>query len=120
MTLHDCKAEWPRLPVKDDEWILVDSWDDVPRFANECEEAAWWANHSFSDRFFNENPPDELDRLPPPGMRSYPVSIGFDANTVDRLKAVAKKQGKSYYTLIQEFVCERLYEEEKREGIIGQ
>ena len=47
-----------------------------------------------------------------------PVAIRFDADTLARLKAVAEKKHKGYQTLLKEFVAERLYEEEKREGIL--
>jgi hypothetical protein len=37
-----------------------------------------------------------------------------------RLRVLAKKKDMSYVKLAQQFVLERLYEEEKREGIIGE
>lgn len=43
----------------------------------------------------------------------------FDADTIVRLQALAAKKHKGYQTLLKEFVAERLYEEEKREGIVG-
>lgn len=43
----------------------------------------------------------------------------FDPDTLARLKAVARRKHKGYQTLLKEFVMERLYEEEKREGLIA-
>ncbi|MCK9519350.1 MAG: hypothetical protein M0R74_10075 [Dehalococcoidia bacterium] len=57
-------------------------------------------------------------RLPPPRRKARPLSVRFDADTIDRLKALAARRNKGYQTLLKEFVCERLYEEEKREGIL--
>jgi hypothetical protein len=57
--------------------------------------------------------------LPPPRPHTKPVAIRFDADTLTRLKAVARKKHKGYQTLLKEFVTERLYEEEKREGLLG-
>jgi hypothetical protein len=57
--------------------------------------------------------------LPPPWPRTKPVAIRFDADTLARLKVVARKKHKRYQTLLKEFATERLYEEEKREGLIG-
>ena len=41
------------------------------------------------------------------------------ADALQRLRALARKKGKGYQTLLKEFVIERLYEEEKREGLVG-
>ncbi len=51
--------------------------------------------------------------------RTTPVAIRFDQFTLTRLKALAALRNTGYQTLLKEFVVERLYEEEKREGIIG-
>jgi hypothetical protein len=50
--------------------------------------------------------------------RTTPVAVRFDQFTLKRLKALAKLHNKGYQTLLKEFVVERLYEEEKRAGII--
>jgi predicted DNA binding CopG/RHH family protein len=50
--------------------------------------------------------------------RTKPVAIRFDEFTLRRLKALAALHNTGYQTLLKEFVVERLYEEEKRAGII--
>jgi predicted DNA binding CopG/RHH family protein len=50
--------------------------------------------------------------------RTTPIAIRFDQFTLKRLKALAALHNIGYQTLLKEFVVERLYEEEKREGII--
>ncbi len=50
--------------------------------------------------------------------RTTPVAIRFDQFTLSRLKTLAALHNKGYQTLLKEFVVERLYEEEKRAGII--
>jgi hypothetical protein len=50
--------------------------------------------------------------------RTTPVAIRFDKFTLKRLKALAALRNTGYQTLLKEFVVERLYEEEKRVGII--
>jgi hypothetical protein len=59
---------------------------------------------------------DEIPSVP----RTRPVAVRFDADVIQRLKALATKKQKGYQTLLKEFVVERLYEEEKREGILKQ
>lgn len=61
-------------------------------------------------------PPEGL--LPPARPRARPISIRLDEDLLRRLKALARRKGKGYQTLLKEFVLERLYEEEKREGVI--
>jgi hypothetical protein len=51
--------------------------------------------------------------------RTTPIAVRFDQFTLRRLKTLAALHNKGYQTLLKEFVVERLYEEEKREGIIS-
>ncbi len=50
--------------------------------------------------------------------RTTPIAVRFDQFTLTRLKALAALRNTGYQTLLKEFVIERLYEEEKRQGII--
>jgi hypothetical protein len=50
--------------------------------------------------------------------RTTPIAIRFDQFTLMRLKALAASRNTGYQTLLKEFVVERLYEEERREGIV--
>jgi hypothetical protein len=50
--------------------------------------------------------------------RTSPIAVRFDKFTLQRLKALAALRNTGYQTLLKEFVVERLYEEEKRAGII--
>lgn len=97
----------------------IHSEDDIPQFANEAEEADFFATHGFSEEFFETHQIEPPAWLPSPRARTSPVSIRFDPDTLARLKAVARKKRKGYQTLLKEFVAERLYEEEKREGLVG-
>ena len=49
--------------------------------------------------------------------RSGPIAVRFEDDTVARLKTLAERKGMGYQTLLKTFVQERLYEEEKREGV---
>jgi hypothetical protein len=104
----------------------IQSWDDVPRFVSEPEEAAYWATHDTGKRLL-----DQMQPIPPEGAMglptarapasaapSRPISVRLDDDILRRLKALAARKKKGYQTLLKEFVVERVYEEEKREGII--
>lgn len=95
----------------------IHSFDEVPSFENEEQEAEFWATHSLSDELLSQMGPVPEEILPIQ-RRTKPVAIRFDQHTIHRLKVLAEKQHKGYQTLLKEFVTERLYEEEKREGII--
>jgi hypothetical protein len=73
------------------------------------------------DEFFKqearrEKIPRMQDAVRP--ARTTPIAVRFDQFTLKRLKALAGLHNKGYQTLLKEFVVERLYEEEKRAGII--
>ncbi len=73
------------------------------------------------DEFFEQQKRREkilaMQDLVRPG-RTSPIAIRFDRFTLYRLKALAALHNTGYQTLLKEFVVERLYEEEKRAGII--
>lgn len=96
---------------------------DIPAFKSETEEVAFWENHTWSDALLDEAAALPRDpNLPPPRactkVQSRPTSLRLEDNTTERLKELARIKGTSYQTLLKQFVLERLYEEEKREGII--
>jgi predicted DNA binding CopG/RHH family protein len=97
----------------------VQSWEEVPRFASDAEEGAFWSTHELSNELLEEMRPDADPRLRAARTRTRPIAIRFDESTVKRIKELAQRRGKGYQTLLKEFVSERLYEEEKREGILG-
>ena len=97
---------------------------DIPDFDNEADEAAFWDTHTYSEELLDRAqrvPPEGDDVFPPARNRSRskrPVSLRFDEDTLTRLKQLASKKRTNYQTLVKNFVNERLYEEEKREGLI--
>ena len=72
----------------------IKSWDEVPEFKSEREEHEFWGSHS-------------------------PVSVRMENELVNCLKVLAAIKGVGYQTLLRQFVADRVYEEEKRGGIIG-
>lgn len=102
------------------ELIEFESWDDVPSsFSSEEEEAEWWATHAPGAGILDNLQPVLDHGLPPPRTRDAPTSVRFDADTLARVRALAARRGLGYQTLLKQFVCERLYEEEKRDGILS-
>jgi predicted DNA binding CopG/RHH family protein len=96
---------------------IIRNFDDVPAFTSESEEAAFWATHELGDEILAQMTAVSEDVLPRP--RTRPIPVRFDEDTLRRVKALAARRHKGYQTLLKEFVIERLYEEEKREGLVG-
>ena len=96
----------------------VRSWDDVPEFANEAEEAEFWSTHGFGQGILGQMGP--LDDALPPARPPAPVTLHFDDDTLGRLKAPAQLKGKRYEQLVKEFIVERLYEDERRSGLVSE
>lgn len=103
---------------RDTAFTTVHSVDDIPPFNNEEEEHRYWETHEFSGELWDQANLSALDELPPPRPATKAVAIQFDEFTLARLMALARTRHKGYRTLLKEFVSERLYEEEKREGVL--
>ena len=102
----------------------IKSWDEVPSFASEKEEQAWWDEHDISEELLETFGPVPEGELPPPREKTVtrprkgPISVRMENDLVNRLKALAAVKGVGYQTLLRQFVADRVYEEEKREGIL--
>lgn len=97
---------------------VVHSWDEVPAFRSEGQESRYWASHVLGEALLRKMRPAPKGLLPAPRPRTRPVAVRFDDSTLGRIRALAARRHKGYQTLLKEFVSERLYEEEKREGIV--
>ncbi|HLG70226.1 MAG TPA: hypothetical protein VFA70_09865 [Dehalococcoidia bacterium] len=49
---------------------VIHSWADVPQFASEADEAAWWPTVDFGEDFAAASEPVTDDRLPPKRPRA--------------------------------------------------
>ena len=103
----------------------IKSSDEVPEFKSEREEHEFWGSHRLSEELLETFVPrSKRDNLPPPRERTITrprkgsVSVRMENDLVNRLKALAAVKGIGYQTLLQQFVADRVYEEEKREGIL--
>jgi hypothetical protein len=99
----------------------IDSWDEVPEFASEAEEQAFWDSHTLGEPLLEamqpraENDPD----LPPAREKTIPDEVRrlFDDDTREGLLALAEKRGISVRQLLRSMVLEQLQVEEERETV---
>ena len=86
---------------------VIERREDIPAGMSLEEARRFWDTHQIGEG---------LLRAPKVGA---PVSLRLEDDTVRRLRVLAAKKGTKYQTLLKQFVTERLYEEEKREGLVG-
>jgi hypothetical protein len=98
-------------------YTTVERMEDIPAFNSEDEEHAFWETHELSDALWDSAEPFAVDELPPPRTPATSVVIRLDLRTLERLEALAYHQQRDYHALLEEFVTERLSEEEKRVGL---
>ena len=109
-----------RPEKNEDGFTIIYSKDDLPIFENGAPRARpSGARTSGVRSLWTKLLPKNFLR-PPVRKRSTSTSLRLDEDTLGRLRHLARKKGKGYQTLLKEFVVERLYEEEKREGMLGQ
>lgn len=81
----------------------------IPEFKSAEEEAAFWEKHSVAP-YWDQLEPVQFKITRP---RKKQVSIRFDPNILEQVRAVAEKKGIPYQTLVQMWVAEKLQEVRK-------
>jgi predicted DNA binding CopG/RHH family protein len=93
---------------------------DIPHFQSEDEEHEFWSTHEFGEELLTAAQPLARGILPLPRGRTRISAVRFDESTLKRVRDLAARRHQGYQTLIKQFVTERLDEEEKRDGTVGQ
>lgn len=105
--------------IKDTAFTTIERVEDIPTFAGEDEEHAFWKTHELSDALWDAAEPVEPEEILAHRALTTPVVLHLDGQTLQRLEMLARQQQRDYHTLLKEFVAERLYEEEKRSGVLS-
>ena len=120
--------------VSVDDLPPVNSRAEIPDFATEEEFIEFWQTHSLGPGLFEESKNDpevqafaarlrggkekQSPRQPRQPKATFVTTLRLDSDMETRLKAVAALKRVPYQTLLKQFVSERLYEEEKRLGVL--
>ncbi len=115
--LSRVRKERLRAQSKQPELTVVERTQDIPVFSNEHDEHLYWKTHRLADSIFDQMGAEDDGILPPAQPRTTPVPVRFSPDVITRLKVLAAHRNQGYQTLLKDFVTERLYEEEKRQGI---
>ena len=83
----------------------VESWDAIPKFKNQKEEAAFWNEHQIDPRLMNASVhrPDNRD--------STTITLRFDPRMLARIKRIARSRYLNYQSMIKQWLSERLEQE---------
>ena len=81
------------------------SWNQVPRFDSEEEEAAFWADARIDARLMNQ----ALQRAD--NRESTTITLRFDPRLLARLKRIARSRYLNYQSMIKQWLSERLEKE---------
>ena len=101
------------------EKTIIKDLNQIPQFASETEEQAFWETHDLDAGLFHPVSKEHFKELKRTTPRiNTDTSISLDNNITVRLKNLARIKGTKYQTLMKQFIAERLYEEEKREGLL--
>ena len=98
---------------------IVERIEDIPAFASEEEEAAFWQTHRFSDALMDAAPSLE-DWGAPPARPSASITLRIDPLLLTRLQRLAGRRSLPYQRLLKQFLEERLVEEEAAEAKLAQ
>jgi predicted DNA binding CopG/RHH family protein len=101
--------------MTDDNIQPINDPKEIPNGLSDEEQLAYWEKHGLTEDYLQKT--EEVPEDERPRARTRSISVRFDGHTINRLKNLADKRGIGYQTLLKEFVTERLYEEEKREGL---
>lgn len=107
--------------MSDERSTVINDWAEVPQFDTEDDERDFWDTHELGPGVLKDFKRVGVHPLlqGTTATASKNISVRVEADTLRRLQALAARKGMRYQTLLKEFVVERLYEEEKREGIVG-
>jgi predicted DNA binding CopG/RHH family protein len=83
----------------------IESWNEIPEFEDEKEEADFWAVHTLDPRLMNASLHRQNVR------ESTTITLRFDPQMLSRIKRLARHRYLNYQSMIKQWLSERLEEE---------
>jgi len=94
--------------LSSEELETISSWDEVPDFADEREEAQYWSSHQVDVRLM------ESSVLKSTSSDSVTITLRMDPRMLARLKRLARSRYLNYQSMIKQWMSERLEDEFSR------
>lgn len=85
----------------------IQSWNNIPAFEEESDEAAFWLEHELSPKLMvsSVHQPDSRE--------STTITLRFDPRMLARLKRLARARYLNYQSMMKQWLAERIEEEQK-------
>jgi len=86
----------------------ITSWEQIPEFADEEEEAAFWLTHELDASLMkgSEHSPDSRE--------STTITLRFDPRMLSRIKRMARSRFLNYQSMMKQWLAERLEDEVRK------
>lgn len=84
---------------------IISSWDEIPDFETDEEEAAYWSTHSLDSRLVNGSIHTG------DAKESTTITLRFDPRMLARIKRIARSRFLNYQSMMKQWLSERMEEE---------
>lgn len=87
----------------------IESWDDIPEFDEEEDEAGFWLEHELGGRLMagSIHQPDSRE--------STTITLRFDPRMLSRIKRIARSRFLNYQSMMKQWLAERLEDELRKQ-----
>ena len=86
----------------------ITSWDEIPDFEEEEDEAKFWSNHEISPSLMQGS------LHAPDSRESTTITLRFDPRMLSRIKRIARSRFLNYQSMIKQWLAERLEDEMRK------
>ena len=87
---------------------VIDTWEDIPKFTCEHDEAKFWMSHRLDLRLLNQSLAGSDQ------SESTSITLRIDPRMLSRVKRLARSRYLNYQSMMKQWISERL-ESELRE-----
>ena len=84
----------------------ITSWADIPAFADDAEEAAFWQNNELNSKLMASSV-HKAD-----GKESTTITLRFDPRMLAKIKRLARSRYLNYQSMMKQWLAERIEEEQ--------
>ena len=109
VTLSTAPVATPGLPSQPAPMATITRWEEVPPFAAEEDEAAYWSGHRVDLRLMELAVTESAEF-----SESVTISLRIDPRMLARIKRLARSRYLNYQSMIKQWLSERM-EQEQRE-----
>ena len=87
----------------------ISSWSEIPEFADEASEAAFWRGHELDGRLMAASVHESDSR------DSTTITLRFDPRMLSRIKRIARSRFLNYQSMMKQWLAERLEDELRKQ-----